>query len=53
MKKKKLSISNELMTLVLKKSVSALSNVTVYDLHFALVHMETDTKVNEIRLLLL
>ena len=33
------------MTLVLKdlkKSVSALSSITVYDLHFALVPMETD-----------
>ena len=30
------------MTLILKKSVSALSNITVYDLHFALVLMETN-----------
>ena len=26
----------------MKKSVSVLSNITVYDLHFALVPMETD-----------
>ena len=30
------------MTLVLKKGVSALNNITVYDLHFALVPMEAD-----------
>ena len=41
-KMKELSISDECMTLVLKKSVSALSNITVYNLHFALVPMETD-----------
>ena len=39
---KELSIANEQMTLVLKKSVSALSNITAYDLHFALVPMGTD-----------
>ena len=30
------------MTLVLKKNVPALSSITVYNLHFALVSMETD-----------
>ena len=29
------------MTLVLKNSVSALSNIIIYDLHFALVPIET------------
>ena len=30
------------MILGLKKIVSALSNITIYDLHFALVHLETN-----------
>ena len=33
------------MTLVLKKSVSASSKITVYDLHFALAPMETDIPI--------
>ena len=40
-KMKELSISRELMKLVLKKSVSAPSHITVNYLHFALVSMET------------
>ena len=36
------------MTLVLKKNVSALSNITVYDLHFALVPIYIISKINEI-----
>ena len=39
---KELSISNVYLTLVLKKSVSAMSNITVYDLHFALFPMKTE-----------
>ena len=35
------------MTLVLKKSVSALIIITVYDLHVALVPMETDNFQNK------
>ena len=41
-KMKEFGISNEQMTLVSKKSVSDLSNINLYDLHFALVPMETD-----------
>ena len=41
-KMKELSIPSELMKLVLKKSVSAPSNITVNYPHFALVSMETD-----------
>ena len=41
-KMKDLSIPRELMKLVLKKSVSAPSHITVNYLHFALVSMETE-----------
>ena len=37
-----LSIPRELMNLVLKKSVSALSHITVNYLHFTLVSIETE-----------
>ena len=39
---KELSIPREKMNLVLKKSVSALSRITVYYLYFALISMETE-----------
>ena len=39
---KELIIPRELMKLVLKKSVSAPSDITVNYLHFALVSMETE-----------
>ena len=41
-KMKELSIPRGLMKLVLKKSVSAPSHITVNYLHFALVSMETE-----------
>ena len=41
-KMKELSKPRELMKLVLKTSVSALSHITVNYLHFALVSMETE-----------
>ena len=39
---KELSIPRELIKLILKKSVSAPSHITVNCLHFALVSMETE-----------
>ena len=41
-KMKELSIPRELMNLVLKKSVSAQSHITVIYMHFTLVSMETE-----------